>query len=86
MHPAGIPFPPATVRVLLADCDQVIKRNPYHFGALAGYGQIYFRLEDYERAIDYYRQALKVNPDMEGVRTSIALIEALLEQRHKNMI
>ena len=29
------------------------KRNPYHFGALAGYGQIYFRLEQYQKAIDY---------------------------------
>ena len=24
----------------LADCDEVMKRNPLHFGALAGYGQI----------------------------------------------
>ena len=29
----------------LADCDQVVKRNPSHFGAISGYGQIYFRLE-----------------------------------------
>ena len=29
----------------LADCDEVMKRNPYHFGALAGYGQIYFQLK-----------------------------------------
>ena len=35
----------------LADCDEVIKRNPQHFGALAGFGQIYFRQEQYAKAI-----------------------------------
>src|SRR6185503_18389513 len=46
----------ATVRYLtgdfqrsLADCHEVIKRNPRHFGALSGYGQIYFRLEQYDK-------------------------------------
>jgi len=51
----------------LADCDQVIKRNPYHFGALSGYGQIYTRLEQYEKAIGWWRRALEVNPNMEDV-------------------
>ena len=41
----------------LADCDQVMKRNPHHFGALAGYGQIYFQLKQYEKAIEYYERA-----------------------------
>jgi len=35
----------------LADCAEVIKRNPQHFGALSGYGQIYVQLEDYEKAL-----------------------------------
>ena len=46
------------LRKSLADCDEVIKRNPYHFGALAGYAQIYIRLEYYDRALDYSRRAL----------------------------
>jgi tetratricopeptide (TPR) repeat protein len=33
----------------LADCDQVMKRNPYHFGALSGYGQIYFQQKQYDK-------------------------------------
>jgi len=73
-------------RKSLADCAQVIKRNPYHFGALAGYGQIYLRLEDYARALDYFRRALEVNPNMDGVKLNILLLEQLIEQRHKNMI
>lgn len=73
-------------RKSLADCDQVIKRNPYHFGALAGYGQIYLRLEDYEHSLAYFHRALAVNPNMDSVRLNILLLEQLLEQRRKKMI
>ena len=66
------------LRKSLADCDEVMKRNPYHFGALAGYAQIYVRLEYYDRALEYSRRALKVNPNMDGVRRNIDLIEHLL--------
>src|SRR5260221_1117090 len=59
------------LRKSLADCDQVIKRNPYHFGALAGYAQIYARMEYYDRALDYSRRALEVNPNMVGVQRNI---------------
>ena len=74
------------LRKSLADCDEVMKRNPYHFGALAGYAQIYVRLEYYDRALEYSRRALKINPNMDGVRRNIDLIERLLEQRHRQMI
>ena len=70
----------------IADCDEVIKRNPYHFGALAGNGQIYLRLEDYARALDYFRRAIEVNPNMDSVKLNIHLLEQLIEQRGKNMI
>ncbi|OGA31085.1 MAG: hypothetical protein A3F77_00580 [Betaproteobacteria bacterium RIFCSPLOWO2_12_FULL_67_28] len=65
----------------LADCDEVIKRNPFHFGALSGYGQIYFQLEQYERAIDYWRRALDVNPNMNGVEINLRGAEELLKAR-----
>ena len=74
------------LRKSLADCDEVMKRNPYHFGALAGYAQIYFRLGYYDRALEYSNRALKVNPNMDGVRRNIDLIERVLEQRRKQMI
>jgi len=67
----------------LADCDEAMKRNPYHFGALAGYGQIYFQLEQYSKAIEYWKRALRVNPNMVGVETSIKATEQLLAERHK---
>lgn len=62
----------------LADCDEVMKRNPYHFGALAGYFQIYVQIGDLERAVKYGRRALEVNPNMEGVRNGVEAIERML--------
>jgi tetratricopeptide (TPR) repeat protein len=70
----------------LADCAEVIKRNPYHFGALAGYGQIYLKLESYELALEYFNRAIEINPNMDGVRLNIQLLEQLLEQRRRNMV
>jgi tetratricopeptide (TPR) repeat protein len=65
----------------LADCDEVIKRNPRHFGALSGYAQIYLRLENYERALDYARRAQAVNPNLDGVADLIEALERLVEKR-----
>jgi tetratricopeptide (TPR) repeat protein len=62
----------------LADCDEVMKRNPLHFGALAGYFQIHVQLGQYESALAYGQRALQVNPNMEGVRQGIEAIERRL--------
>jgi tetratricopeptide (TPR) repeat protein len=70
----------------LADCDQVMKRNPHHFGALAGYGQIYFQLKQYDKAIEYWRRALKANPNMAGVEMNIDVAEKLLAEQRKNSV
>ncbi len=69
----------------LADCDEVIKRNPAHFGALAGYGQIYLRLDDPEKALEYFRRALVVNPNMESVEAAVQVLERALAQRKKTI-
>lgn len=70
----------------LEDCDEVIKRNPAHFGALAGYGQIYLQLDQPERALGYFRRALRVNPNMRGVEQIIPQLEQLLAERRKGTI
>jgi len=70
----------------LADCDEVMKRNPYHFGALAGYAQIYVRLEYYERALDYARRALAINPNLDGMRKALPILEHILDERRKRTI
>jgi len=70
----------------LKDCDEVIKRNPVHFGALAGYGQIYVRLDRPEKALEYFRRALAVNPNLEGVEDAVEELEALIVERSRNTI
>jgi len=70
----------------LADCDQVIRRNPQHFGALSGYGQIYFRLEQFDKAIEYWRRALRVNPNLPGVQMNIDAAERLLREKRARTI
>jgi tetratricopeptide (TPR) repeat protein len=70
----------------LKDCDEVMKRNPAHFGALAGYGQIYLQLDQPERALAYFRRALQVNPNMHGVQQIIPQLEQLLTERRKRTI
>ncbi|HET7401515.1 MAG TPA: tetratricopeptide repeat protein [Usitatibacter sp.] len=62
----------------LADCAEVMKRNPLHFGALAGYFQIYVALDDFERAVRYGRRALDINPNMEGIRQGVEALERKL--------
>jgi tetratricopeptide (TPR) repeat protein len=44
------------------DCQQVIKLNPVHFGALHGLGLCYAALENYHEAIQAFRQALSIQP------------------------
>jgi tetratricopeptide (TPR) repeat protein len=65
----------------IADCDEVLKRNPAHFGALSGLGQIHLSLEQHEQALKWFRRALEVNPNMLGVEINIREIEELLKKK-----
>jgi tetratricopeptide (TPR) repeat protein len=63
----------------IADCAEVLKRNPSHFGALSGLGQIHMKLEHYAQALEWFRRALEVNPNMIGVEINIRQAEELLK-------
>ena len=70
----------------LHDCDEVLKRNPEHFGALAGYGQIYLALGEPERALDYFQRALRVNPNLGGVEAAVAELKRIIIEKRKGII
>jgi tetratricopeptide (TPR) repeat protein len=70
----------------LKDCDEVLKRNPRHFGVLAGYGQIYVRKHDLPRALEYFERALALNPNMAGVQASMDAIRKALMKRGERFI
>jgi tetratricopeptide (TPR) repeat protein len=70
----------------LADCDEVMKRNPHHFGALSGYGMIYLKLGDPARALPYFERALAVNPNLTQVEQTVEMLRRLLIERRKDTI
>jgi len=70
----------------IGDCEQVLKRNPRHFGALSGLGQIYLALGDDARALAWFRRALAVNPNLTGVALTIKALEDKIERRRDRMI
>jgi tetratricopeptide (TPR) repeat protein len=63
------------------DCERALALVPDHFGSLAGYGHIYFRLDDLDMAILYWQRALAVNPNLHSVARSIDAAEKLLARR-----
>jgi tetratricopeptide (TPR) repeat protein len=68
----------------LKDCDEVLKRNRKHFGALAGAGQIHLRLGNAELALEFFRRAVEVNPNLEGAAEMIPMLEQLLRDQRPN--
>ncbi|TMG90585.1 MAG: tetratricopeptide repeat protein [Betaproteobacteria bacterium] len=70
----------------LMDCDEVIKRNPQHFGVLSGYGQIYLQLDQPEKALEYFRRALAVNPNLEGVQGLAEKLDSIIARRRQRSI
>ena len=68
-------------RKSLADCEEVLKRNPRHFGALSGAGMVHIALEQYEEALGWFRRALEVNPNMIGVELNIRGLEERLKEK-----
>ena len=52
----------------IADIRQVLKREPRHFGALAGLGLILQDIGDDKQALEVYRRALEVYPRMKARR------------------
>lgn len=68
------------------DCDEVLKRNPNHFGALSGYGQMYLNQGNLEKAITYLERALQVNPNLAGASLTIQMLRQQLQERKDKTI
>jgi tetratricopeptide (TPR) repeat protein len=65
----------------LEDIEQVLSREPRHFGALAGLGMIMQDLGDDKRALDAFRKALAVNPHLEKVPELVKTLSEKVEGR-----
>lgn len=63
------------------DCHQTLEINPYHFGAAVGMAHCYLELSDAFAALECFRRALRLNPDLEGVRAQVQYLERSLEEQ-----
>jgi len=63
----------------LADIEEVLIRNPSHFGALAGLGMIMEQLEQPERARRAYQASAAINPHQPNVNAALARLDLALQ-------
>jgi tetratricopeptide (TPR) repeat protein len=65
----------------LADIRQVLRREPRHFGALAGLGTILNEIGDERHALDAFRRALAVHPRLSGIADEVKTLTEKVEGR-----
>jgi len=65
----------------LSDIREVLKREPRHFGALAGLGLILQDVGDDRQALEVYRRALALYPRMERIPDLIKTLQEKVEGR-----
>lgn len=62
------------------DCQQTLDLNPYHFGAAVGMAHCYLETGEAFAALECFRRAVEVNPNLEAVRDQIDFLERALEE------
>jgi tetratricopeptide (TPR) repeat protein len=65
----------------MQDIQQVLIREPRHFGALVGLGMIMQEVGDDKRALEAFRKALAVNPHLEKVPDMVKSLTEKVEGR-----
>lgn len=63
------------------NCHEALERNPYHFPAASLMGQAYMKLANHPSALESFRRALGLNPDLEGVRVYVARLVRIVEEK-----
>jgi len=66
----------------IADCQEVVRLNPHHFGALSGQGLCHAALGQLREAARCFRRALQVHPRLESVRQHLARTETTLARNN----
>ena len=63
----------------IRDCHQTLEINPYHFVAATSMGQAYLQLDNPVSALECFRRALRLNPDLEAVRVHVVRLTRMVE-------
>jgi tetratricopeptide (TPR) repeat protein len=61
------------------DCLQALELNPYHFAAAVQLGHCRLGTSDVMAALACFHRALRLNPDLEGVRAQVRYLRRSLE-------
>jgi tetratricopeptide (TPR) repeat protein len=67
----------------IRDCHQTLEINPYHFVAATSMGQAYLQLGNLVSALECFRRALRLSPDLEGVRAQVVRLTRTVEGRRE---
>lgn len=65
----------------IEDCRESLNCNRYHFPAAMGMAHCLLQMDDAFSALECFRLALSINPDLEGVRNHIIHLEKILDNR-----
>jgi len=65
----------------MADIQEVLHREPRHFGALAGLGMILEEVGENKQALEAYRKALAINPHMPKIPDQVKALSEKVEGR-----
>jgi len=65
----------------IRDCHQALEINPYHFAAASGMGRAYLELGNQVSALESFRRALRLNPDLEDVRAQVTRLARMIEDK-----
>lgn len=63
----------------IADCHEAMYLNRFHFTAALGIANCFLQMDDVYVALEFFRSALSINPDLESVRGQISQLERTLE-------
>jgi tetratricopeptide (TPR) repeat protein len=63
------------------DCHEALEINPYHFIAAVGMGRSYLELHQPGPALECFRRALRLNPDLDGVRVQVEKLARRVDGR-----
>jgi tetratricopeptide (TPR) repeat protein len=63
----------------IRDCHETLEINPYHFLAAANMGRAYLELGNHVSALESFRRALRLHPDLEEIRAQVVRLTRMVE-------
>jgi tetratricopeptide (TPR) repeat protein len=66
-------------RSAIEDCKETLNVNRFHFPAAMGLGHCCLQMDDPMSALEGFRLALRLNPDLDGIRNQVDHLERSLE-------